>query len=230
MTKKIIAAAVFAAVAGSASAQTVTMKFLGTGEGRNVKISFDGDTSNVFVGELRHRISATDMGPEFMGDFTTFCVDLSQVVSSSNNTYHANALPATPQAANKSLETARRMAAALDAHLPGNQNNSTAVQLVLWELLYDFNPQVGIASLDLTSGRFSAKRTNGSALWNDVASIANGLLNIATGDLSADAFGKYTVLASPSKQDQVVPVPSAGPLALAATGGLLLVGRRRRQA
>jgi hypothetical protein len=230
MTKFAITAAVAAAIAGSASAQTVSMQFLGTGEGRNVKITLDGDSKNVFAGELRHKITSTDMSTDFIGEFVTFCVDLSQNVSSNSSVFNAVPLQQAPQVANKSLEAARRMAAAADAHQLGNQDIATGVQLALWELIYDFDASEGISSLDLTSGRFSATRTNGNPLWNSVSSFANSILHIAFADLPMDTYNNYTVLTSSNRQDQLVPVPSAGPLALAGAGGLLVLVRRRRNA
>lgn len=234
MTKFALTAAVAAAFAGSfattATAQTVSMQYLGTGAGQNVRINLDGNEKNVFAGELRHLITSTDMSSDFLGEFTTFCVDLSQNVSSNSSVFTAVALEQAPQVVNKSLQTARRMAHVADAHQLGNKDVSAAVQLALWELIYDYDPAVGIASIDLTGGRFSATRTNGNPLWNSVANFANSVLQVAIGDLSADSYKNYTVLTSSNRQDQLVPVPSAGPLALAGAGGLLILGRRRRNA
>ncbi len=227
MLKTIITVAALSAVAGSASAQSVNMSFLGVGEGRNVRISFDGNQSNVFAGELRHSITQTNSSELEIGDFIAFCVDLAQYVSRNSTQFDVEALTATPQLTSQTLEAANRLAAAAGVHVEGNRNSAAAVQLVLWEILYDFDPQVGLASLDLTSGRFSATRTNGNALWNGVSSLANSLLSTTLGDLPGNASADFRVLTSDRRQDQIVMVPSPGPLALAAVGGLLTVRRRR---
>ncbi|MCB1281601.1 MAG: hypothetical protein KDB18_08760 [Salinibacterium sp.] len=226
MMKTLFTVVAVSAVAGAASAQSVDMRFLGTGEGRNVRINFDGNQSNVFAGELRHRItSGTAEIPA--DDYITFCVDLAQHVSSNSSVFNVNLVTSTPQLTSKTTEAANRMATAVGSHTVGNQDSATALQLVLWELLYDFDPQVGVASLDLSSGRFSATRTNGSSLWSGVSTLANNLLTASLGSISSGAAGDYRVLTSNTRQDQIVSVPSTGPLALAAVGGLLTVRRKR---
>lgn len=227
MMKTLFTVAAISAVAGSASAQSVNMHFLGVGQGRNVRISFDGHQSNVFAGELRHSITQTNSTELEVGDFISFCVDLAQHVSRNSSQFDVEALTATPQLTSKTLQGADRLAAAAGSHVEGNRDSAAAVQLVLWEILYDFDPQVGLSSLDLTSGRFSATRTNGNALWNGVASLANNLLSTTLGDLPRNASADFRVLTSDRYQDQIVSVPSTGPLALAAVGGLLTVRRRR---
>ncbi len=227
MLKNFFIVAAMTAVAGAASAQTVNMHFLGVGEGRNVRISLDGDQRNVFAGELRHSVTASNTGEVPVGDYTTFCVDLAQYVSRNSSVFNVNPLSATPELVSSTPEAANRLASAAGSHLAGDTDSAAAVQLVLWELLYDFDPQVGIASLDLTAGRFSASKTNGNALWSSVSSIASSLLSTTMGDLPSNAAGNYRVLTSGDRQDQIVPVPSTGPLALAAVGGLLTVRRKR---
>lgn len=227
MLKTIFTVAAISAVAGSASAQSVNMHFLGVGQGRNVRVSFDGHQTNVFAGELRHSITQSNSNEIDVGDFTTFCVDFAQHVSGNSSPFDVVGLTSTPQLTSKTLEAANRMAAAAGSHVEGNRNSAAAVQLVLWEIIYDFDPQVGLASLDLTSGRFSATRTNGNALWNGVASLANNLLSTSLGDLPSNGSADFRVLASDRRQDQIISVPSTGPLAVAAVGGLLTVRRRR---
>ncbi len=226
MLKNLFIVAAMTAVAGAASAQTVNMHFLGVGEGRNVRISLDGDQRNVFAGELRHSVTASNSGEVPVGDYTTFCVDLAQYVSGHSSVFNVNPLTATPELTNATQEAANRLASAAGSHTAGNQDSATAVQLVLWELLYDFDAQEGLSSLDLNSGRFTASKTNGNALWSGVSSFASSLLSTTMGDLPFSAGG-FRVLTSGDRQDQIVTVPSTGPLALAAVGGLLTVRRKR---
>ncbi len=228
MTKTLFSAAfVVSVVAGTVSAQSVNMQYLGTGEGRNVRISLDDNATNVFAGSLRHRITSSDSAEVPVGDYTTFCVDLAQYVSQQSSVFDIDFVGNAPELVSRTQEAANRLASAAGAYQAGNRDSATAVQLALWELVYDFNPAEGVSSLDLSSGRFSATKTNGSSLWSSVNSIINDLFATTAGDLSSNPSASFRVLVSDQRQDQLVAVPSTGPLALAALGGLLTVRRKR---
>ena len=228
MTKTLFSAAfVVSVVAGTVSAQSVNMHYLGTGEGRNVRISLDDSETNVFAGSLRHRITSSDSAEVPVGDYTTFCVDLAQYVSRTSSSFDIGFVGNAPELVNGTQEAANRLASAGGTYQAGNRNSATADQLALWEIVYDFNPAEGVSSLDITSGRFSATKTNGNALWSSVSTILTDLFATTSGDLAGNPAANFRVLVSEGQQDQLIAVPSTGPLALAALGGLLTVRRKR---
>lgn len=230
---KTIAALATVAVAASANAGFVDMKFLGTSEGSNVRTTHFGDTRNVFAGQLRHRI-ANGAGAEaaLNGDHRTFCADFYQFVSSSYTPYEVveiefvpNALPMgnVKAGALRSIYTASGAAA-----LASNASSSLAAafQLAIWEIVTDFDGSA--ASLSITTGHFSATKTDGNVLSS---SINNHLATLFAAAVSSnEGVPNLVGLRSDCAQDQLVmgfSIPTPGTAVLAGLG-ILCVGRRRR--
>ena len=166
------------------------------------------------------------------GEMITYCIDLSQHVSSTTRHYSVLPVASAPVGGAMGMDKARAVAAlydyALGVQLETSASNDIAAsfQLALWEVITDYNPSIGAASLDITSGQFSATRTNGNALWSGVQNILNGFFSW-TDNLSFDTT-RYAAITNNSYQDQIVVVPAPGCAALAGVGLGLVATRRRR--
>lgn len=206
------------------------MKYLGTGQGRNVKIALDGQARNVFAGEIRHAArNGTGLGAWFEGmTLSTFCTEIEQNTSGSWKQFTITnpglVTPANPVAAKTQaladmfamLRTQRGLGAF-------NSDMAAAFQLAVWEIVYDYDAEAGRSSLDITAGRFDARQTNGNALSTAITSRINGFWDaIGSGARTLDIFGFH----NSSAQDQIVPTP--GGVALAGLG-LTMMGLRRRK-
>lgn len=235
-TRALIAAAFATAAAASiASADVVTVKYTGSGKGQNVKITLNGNSSDVFAGQLKHQISdATGFNSYLNGIWTTFCTDLTEYVSGSNKTFNLvtidQLMAPRPNAADKANALRALFAAGGAASIdPGASNDqSTAFQLAVWEVITDFDPTKVNNGLSLTGGGFSAKKTNGSALASSVTNIVSGYLTAAANITTED--GSLIGIMRSGNQDQIIKVPAPGAVALAGLGGGLIMGRKRRKA
>ncbi len=247
MNRMTVSVLAVAAMAGVAAADTIDLAYLGTGQGRNVRITLEGNSQNVFAGQLRHAATTgVGMGVELAGQtLVTYCADINQLVGSSSSTYeivNVSVLPSpnsvtTPGGMGEIRAAAIQSVYAYSNSLLGGQHVdlgvneafATAFQLVIWELVYDYDGTAG--SINLASGDFKATRTNGSALWSDVMGFANDLL---TNGIVYDVSAKGLVgLRSGTRQDQlvemnipIIPTPTAAALGLVGLGGL--AARRRR--
>ncbi|TVQ62058.1 MAG: hypothetical protein EA378_06230 [Phycisphaerales bacterium] len=236
-----------AAASGVAAADTIDLAYLGTGQGRNVRVTLDGNSQNVHAGQLRHgATNGVGNGVELAGQaLVTYCADINQLVSSSSTTYELVSVSLLPSPSSETTPTGMgsiRAAAIQSVYayandVLGGQHSdlgtsdafATAFQLVIWELVYDYDGTAG--SIDLTSGAFHASRTNGSSLWGDVLTHANDLfLNGVGYNLNAMSV---VGLRSGTRQDQlvemnvpIIPTPTAAALGLVGLGGL--AARRRR--
>lgn len=230
-----VVAAVVAAAAGAASADTVNAKFVGTGKGANVKIIGPGVNQNVFAGQLKHELSGgTGLGAMLNGTYVTYCSDISQYVTSTTKTY--TVLPveqvpgASPMGLNKASALRNLYTFGAGAQLLNTATNdyAAAFQIAVWEIVHDYNSNLGVSSLSLTGGSFQAKNTNGNALPSGIATQLNtlfaGIFNLPEGANPVDIAG----ISHATAQDQIVTVPTPGALALAGTGGLLFIKRRRK--
>lgn len=220
--------------AGAAGAQTIDVRHLGTGKGTNVRVTHAGGTQNVFAGQLRHLLSnGTGPAAAFNGEWLTFCSELSQVVTSSTRTYSITAVENLPGAAPMGAQKAAAITDLYTTVSPSVHGDSAsndlaaAFQLAIWEVVADFDPAVGAASLSLTGGTFRATRTNGSALSSGVMNAVNALF-AAVGNAGPNARANLTGLTNGVSQDQIIPVPTAGTAVLAGAGLLLAGGWRRR--
>lgn len=94
----IIAIAGIGAFASFASAgPTVDVKFLGTGAGQTVTMTLNGNSTNVFAGQLKHQLSNASSGFSWLnGIHLTYCTDLAQYVTSSTKTYTIEAIENMP--------------------------------------------------------------------------------------------------------------------------------------
>jgi hypothetical protein len=231
----VVAAAVVAAVAGSAFADTVNVKYVGTGKGSNVKIIAPGVNQNVFAGQLRHEITGgTGLGAMFNGTYVTYCSDVSQYVTSTTKSYTVLPLEQVPGAAPMGLSKADALrnlyTFGAGSQLLNTSSNdfAAAFQLAVWEIVHDFNSNLGVSSLSISDGTFKAKSTNGNALSSGInAQINNlfsGIFNLPEGASQTPLAG----LSHATAQDQIVVVPTPGALALAGLGGGLLIKRRRK--
>jgi hypothetical protein len=232
--KNVAIIAAFCAVsAGLATADTVDMRFLGTGSGRNVRVTDGERTFNVFAGQLRHSFSnGTGLGAMLQGEMITYCTDLSQYVSSTTQSYSVVPVASAPVGIAMGIEKARAIASLYDYAMGVQVTSSTsndlgaAFQLAVWEVVSDFDYNIGAASLSLSTGNFRATQTNGNAVWSSVNNLLNGLF-AHTNNSSFSPSG-LRAIASGTYQDQLVMVPAPGAGILAGLGMALIAKRTRK--
>lgn len=230
ITTAAIAAMMFAA---GANAEFINVQFTGTGQGKSVRVSNFGNQMDVFAGQLKHTLSGgTGDAAAFNGNYLTFCSDLYQFVTSSTKTYEIVPIDQIPGASPMGLPRAWAVQSLFDGF--GNQalasnadsNLAAAFQIAVWEIVTDYSGSA--ASMDITAGNFTAKKTNNNALDPAMGAHLSNMFaaammpatnSIVLGGLSS---GKY--------QDQIVAglsVPAPGPVALAGVAGLLACRRKR---
>jgi hypothetical protein len=236
MRSVILATIALAGAASVANADSVNLKFLGEGYGQNVRVTFYGDSFNAFAGGLIHKFSnPTGSLAGLDGNYTTFCADLAQSVSSSGTTYTLASLSSMPNGdfqpdmgSARSQEIYNLYAAAAGRQYSADGTWGTAFQIALWEIIYDgTDPNMG----DLTSGNVRFKNTDGSALSSAVTSKVSELFGLLKGPNVAQTG--LLGLSSYSAQDQilqVVPLPPAAWAGLATLGGAFTVRRLRNRA
>ncbi|MBL8990916.1 MAG: hypothetical protein JNJ48_04970 [Phycisphaerae bacterium] len=228
----VLTAALTALATSTTMADTVDAKFTGTGRGSNVRITLNTGTVTVFAGQLKHSFTnGVGLGAGLSGQMVTYCADISQYVTSTYKTFTiapvASLSDSSPMGAAKAGAIAGLYAFAGGAQLFSTASNdlATAFQLAVWEVISDYVPEDGGASLDVTAGSFKAAKSDGSALSAGVmAHLSNLLANI--NKPMAEGYSLLGVSNS-SAQDQIVLVPSAGTASLAGVG-LLCLARRRR--
>lgn len=239
MTRSTAALSVgLALLTGSAAlADTVDVRFLGTNRGQNVRIHLNSNQTNVFAGQLRHELSnGTGIGAALAGQWITYCTDLTQYVTNTARTYTITdiaAMPTPPMGEAKAQAIANMYDFAAGAHtaLDANSDFTAAFQIAVWEIVTDYAPAQGAASLNVTTGVFRATRTNGNAL----SSLIGGHLADLFGAIGGNASRDHLVgLTHGSAQDQllelpasIIPLPGAAPLAAAGLFGLAASRRRR---
>lgn len=230
----IIAAVVAAAgvASGALAADTVSMKFTGTGSGSNVKATYFSTTLNVFAGQLKHTITnGTGWSSRLNGTQMTFCTDFTEHVTSTYQTYLVVDPRWTPNASPMGVDKANAIrdiytTAGLTIVQTGlNNDMATAFQLAVWDIVADYNANVGIAGLGLAGGHFKATNTSGGSLSSGIITKYNTLINsIGHTARTAPVLG----LTNNGSQDQLVYVPTPGAATLAGLGGLLAARRQRR--
>lgn len=225
------------AAAAPAMADTTEMKFTGSGDGRQVRMNLNGNNSNVFAGQLNFELkNGTGLAAGLNGNQVFYCGDLTESVSSSFNVYtlvgadQINDNTAMGAAKATVLESLYAYSNGVEA-TTNSDDYACAFQLLTWEIITDYDAGTGFSSLDMTSGNFQARKTDGSALWSGVANQISTFINhLSTSDSSGIALYGLT---NGSRQDQLVPmitqVPTAGTASLAAMGLLVMNKRRRRK-
>lgn len=230
--RAIFAAAAIASVAGAASANVINVQYTGTGRGQSVHVSSPWYNGDVFAGQLKHTLSgATGADAIFNGNWTTFCSDLADHVSSSVRSFSLVPVEQLPDGG--AMGTAKAQAIAdMYAFAAGTQllagasnSDAAAFQLAIWEVITDFNPSLSNKGLSLTAGSFRATSTNGSALPSAISSRASSLLS-AIGVVHGDVNSLEGIKSS-SYQDQIIPIPAPGSALLAGLGFALIARRKR---
>ncbi|HZW09736.1 MAG TPA: hypothetical protein VFF69_07515 [Phycisphaerales bacterium] len=231
MKLRLAAIAALGALPLAAHADVVEMRLSGTGLGRNVRLGLGDESVIAFAGQLRHEITgATGRGEGLLGTQVTFCTDVYQQVSELSLAYELGALTDVPNSRPMSphvalaVEELYTLAAGRQLDPAGSADFATAFQLALWEVVSDFDPAAGRASLSLDNGWFSATKANRTALDGGITSHVDALLGaVGSGRRSVELL----TLRSPTAQDQIAVIPAAPALA-AFAAPLALASRRRR--
>lgn len=233
-TRNLFVSALVIAAASTAMADVVQMQFVGTGSGRSVRITSGSGTQSVFAGQLVHNFSGgTGSLSSFTGDHFTFCVDLGQYVTNNPRTYtltpvdqltSANPMGAARAQALNDIFTAQPF---WPTQASVSNDYAAALQLVIWDVITDYNSSSGLSSLGLSNGTFRATNTNGSALGSALMAHYNTFVSyIGSSSGSGSALLGF---GNSSCQDQItpgsIPAPASG---LLAGMGALVMARRRR--
>lgn len=227
------------------AADTMTLDFIGTGKGKNTRISYNGSKQVVFAGQLEWEVDADTSGTYSEGDqIRTFCIDILQNAGDGTFTLGDVADAPIPGGGMGAVK------AAMVEHLYANyfwlvndgtatKNNAAAFQVAVWEIV---NEDISVNSLSIADGAgkfyIDSNVTEGGWDAGDAArTTAEGWLAAvwaAHVTTSLDQFnGMFNALLSGGGQDQIIAniVPVPAPVMLGGAGLLgLAVLRRRRHA
>lgn len=234
---RVVASLALVAVCGVAAsaADTVNVKFNGTVRGQNVKITFAGNTSDVFAGQLSHTFSGgVGLGAKLNGTQITYCTDLAQFVATNTtlfNVVQVETMP-TPAMGSAKANAIRDIYGWANgsqfnaATTTSNNEFAAAFQMAIWAIVYNYD-SVTLGSISLTGPGVTIKNTNGTSITGSLLTAFNNIVANVGGGLrnGQEVFG----VSNASFQDQLVIIPNPAPAMIAGAGVLGLVGIRRRR-
>lgn len=221
MLKTTTICAVVIAAAGAATAGPVVFDFEGTARGRSVSIDSDGGiTGNVFAGSIKHRVD----GELLM----TYCINPDQWAQGGVKNFDMTSLGSAlsfrddyQAKANVIAELADNAGSTL-WESDTDKNVAAAFQLSVWEIVKDYDADLGAASFDFQGGSFKASGKD------SVFSLANSMLS-GIGFTRDNDIG-YLGYTHDRHQDFMgKDIPAPGAIALGLAGAPLLASRRRRR-
>lgn len=224
--------------AAPAAADTVDVRFTGTGAGQNIQVALNGNPLGVFAGQLEHHLSnGTGDAADLNGDLTTFCTDLFEYVTHSDKQYDLVDLadtPAPPMGADKADAIADLYGYTGLNILSGSTGSSLAAafQIAVWEVVHDFDSAEGASSLDVEDGSFQASAWGGGSLSGSVQAHLSNLFGAIGANAGGGSGLRLYGLKHDGAQDQVaatsIPLPAPAMLAAAGLAGVGLTRRRFR--
>ena len=215
---------------GIASADTITLEFLGAGPKKNVDFYFNGDTGTVKAGVYN-----------WSGGLETFCVQLMESVSVGDVVEYKIVdpwkVPDSPPDPGRMGQTRYTLVMDLYARWydtvmskTGNaaKRYAAAFAMNIWEITHqDANEESAMSVLDKMDFEIGNARFSGS---NSVNNLANEMLeSLGGGAYTFLEFQGLYGLKNVDFQDQLaVEMPVPGPAGLAGALGLWALRRRRR--
>lgn len=207
----LLAMGALAAVAG---AQTVQIESSKGNYGATAKWTLDGDTHESWVGQIDLKIKD---GATISG----YCVDAKHTAKDGYQSYYVKTtddLNAEETGANK------KIGYLLNTYAPGihTDKDAMAMQLAIWELLYDAMPY----NVGTGQGQFSLKSISG---YSDQQTQA--VIDKANQLAGTDGNGTATYFKSKKSHNQsfAAPVPEPASLAVLGVGALALLRRRKNR-
>jgi hypothetical protein len=227
-----LAALAAAVVGGTAVADSVDVRFVGGGAGRNVTVRLDGRRHDVFAGQMVHNFrNGTGSASSLQGDLKTFCIELTESVSKSTRSFELVDVPDAGDVAGSMSDAKAGALAALynfadgaqfnDSASASNRNFAAAFQLAVWEIVYDYTG--ADSSLNITRGLLRGSNLNSGTQ----AFLAQMLAAIMGDQFSTNMNGLRAVI-NPHYQNQLVMVPLPAPLLIGLAGLALVPFVRRR--
>jgi len=232
MKATIFATVAVLATTALAAADSVQMRFVDSGPGRDVRIRVDGEQYRVHAGQLNHEVlSSSGATAPGVGMLTTYCVDVSEWVTRQSETYDVSELTDAPVGLGSSgmNQATADAIGRLYTHANGqqfenNRNFSAAFQIAIWEIVSDYGSDSG--NLDVNDGDFRA--------WNLNSGTSNHLATLlaVAGDSSLSVNRRLRALTNDGAQDQMfevaIPLPTTGAMAAVGLAGAGFFTRRRR--
>lgn len=223
------------AISASSLAGTVDVKFTGTGLGRNVRVTLNGNARDLFAGQLKHNFSnGTGNCTSLEGTHRTFCTELTEYVTSTTAEYECAMLEDAPES-DPMGPVAAQAIADLYAYADGrqvttedtgdNRDFASAFQIAVWEVVSDYDGTAG--SLDITTGSLTIDGRYGRDLDANILAYLNDLFGAVGMNASGD--GVFAVTRD-GAQDQIVMVPLPTSIMLGTAGLAAIIVRRRRLA
>ncbi|HXD88920.1 MAG TPA: hypothetical protein VN641_20690 [Urbifossiella sp.] len=197
-----------------AAADTVNLTFERTTHSQAVSVNVKGTSVTGTPGPYYWQESNAPAGSPFPNPTTTFCVELTQHISTGNTyTYTETPLASTPgvnatEATLISELWGAHFNTAWESSSFTGSSASTAFQLALWELVYDSG-----SNLSLTSGNMKVTSADSTTVAL-AQSWLNGLSSLPSNEFATNFAGSQLVWLSNSyKQDQLtmLPLPPSPP-------------------
>ncbi|HRP62127.1 MAG TPA: hypothetical protein PK400_02415 [Phycisphaerales bacterium] len=228
------ASMMLAAVAG---ADMIDVNFAGTGLGRNVKISYNDWSMNVFAGQLYHQVNTPEGHWLEGGQYITYCIEITENVSNQVKPFMFAPLWNAPNTGEMGMMKAQAIAdmfeiagaqAFATESTNANRDFAAAMQIMIWEIVYDFDGTA--ASLNPADGHLKVQNTSGGTLSSGITNAFNALTLALASGVATGSLSDFGAIVGVGVQDQVMQIPAPAALAMFGLAVGVTRGRSRNNA